>query len=711
MMKISLRLASRIGVLLLTLGLLIPAPISRADEGMWTFDNPPRKEWKERYGFEPSDSWLEHLRLSSVRVEGASASFVSPDGLVLTNQHVGRSSVQKLSTAARNLVKEGFYAKTRAEELRCPDLELSVLVSYENVTDRVKSAVKRGASDQQASAQRAAAISAIEKEAAAKTGLRCEVVTLYSGGEYWLYRFKKYTDVRLVFSVEEQIAYFGGDYDNFTYPRYDLDITFFRVYENGAPAHTEHYLKWSEKGPAEGEFVVLSGNPGSTARLLTQAQLRYQRDLGNPLQMQSWTVRRDALVRYGARGAEEARRSSVARLGLENSIKRLVGQQAGLKNPRLMSKKDEDEKRLRAEVSKQPDLRQRYGAAWGQIELAYRGLAATAKRIAFSTLTPSRTDSLATSLGNPLSRLAAAACVLVRYADQVGKPNDERYEEFRETKIEALKSGLLSAAPIYPDMEEALLAAWLEDVQKILGAADPFVRAALGGSTPAEVARHAVTGTKLADVATRKALFDGGAAAINKSDDPMIALARRVEPVNRQLRAWYEEKVQSVEANAGQKIAEARFAVYGKTIPPDANSQLRLSYGKVLGYEEDTTLVPYKTTFYGLYDRAESFNEKPPFDLPARYKQGRSLLDLTTPLNFAYTADTIGGNSGSPVVNRAGEIVGVNFDSNIQKLPNRYMFIDEAEGSRAVAVHSAAIIEALEKLYGAEALANEILGR
>jgi hypothetical protein len=678
---------------------------------MWTFDNPPRKQWRENYKFDPPDSWLEHLRLSSVRVEGASASFVSADGLVMTNQHVGRSAVQKLSTAERNLIKDGFYAPTRRDELRCPDFEASVLVSYEDVTGRVKAAVKRIASDKEASAQRGAEIAVIEKESNDKTGLRSEVITLYNGGEYWLYRFKKYSDVRLVFAPEEQIAYFGGDYDNFTYPRYNLDITFFRAYENGAPAKTEHYLKWSAKGADQGEFVVLSGNPGSTARLLSVAQLRYHRDTGNPLQMQSWTARRDALQRYASKGSEEARRASTPRLSLDNSIKRLVGQQAGLHNVRLMSRKEDDEKQLRSEVARRADLQRNYGTAWSQIEIAYRGLSTMGKRIAFSTLTPSRVDSFATTFSNPVSRLAAIATVLVRYSEEVAKPNDQRYEEFRDSKLDSLKTGLMSGAQIYPDMEEALLASWLEGVQKALGTQDPFVRAALGGSTPAEAAKRAVAGTKLADVASRKALLEGGAAAIAKSDDPMIGIARRVEPTIRRLRSWYEDRVLSVEAAAGQRIAEARFAVYGKTISPDANSHLRLSFGKVLGYEEDTTLVPYRTTFYGLYDRAESFGQKPPFDLPDRYAKGRPSLDLSTPFNFVYTADTIGGNSGSPIINAAGEIVGVNFDSNIQKLPNRYMYIDENEGSRAIGVHSAAIIEALRKLYGAEKLAAEILGR
>ncbi|HLL72485.1 MAG TPA: S46 family peptidase, partial [Pyrinomonadaceae bacterium] len=543
--------------------------------------------------------------------------------------------------------------------------------------------------------QRKSEIAAIEKESTEKTKLKSEDVTLYSGGEYWLYRYKKYTDVRLVFAPEEQIAFFGGDYDNFTYPRYNLDVTFLRVYENGQPAKTEHYFKWSPKGPADGEFVVLSGSPGSTNRQLTLAQLQYQRDLGNPLQMQVWSSRRDALNRYSALGAEQARRANSGRRSLENSIKRLESQQAGLLNARLFGKKEAEEKALRAALAAKPELQAAYGSAWEQVAVAYAALPKMAKRIAFTTIAVP-------------SRLGSIASTLVRYAEEIRKPNDRRYDEFRDARLDALKVNLFSPAPIYPDLEEAALAAWLEEAQKTLGKDDAFIRAALAGSSPAQIAREVIAGTKLADVAFRKSLFEGGAEAVVKSDDPLIALARRIEPVYRELRAWNEENILSVDTSAGQRIAKARFAVYGKTIHPDATFTLRLSYGRALGYAEDTTLVPFKTTFYGLYDRAESFNEKPPYDLPARYKEGRAKFSLSTPFNFVYTADTIGGNSGSPVINRNAEIVGLNFDSNIQKLPNRYVYVDEEEGGRAVAVHSMAIIEALRKLYDAGKLADEI---
>ncbi len=686
---------SRRSVVLVLCVLAVSVVALTGDEGMWTFDNPPRALIKEKYGFDLTDPWLEHLRLASARLgDGGSGSFVSPDGLIFTNQHVGRGQVSKLSTPDRNFVRDGFYAATRDQELKCPDLEVNILMSYADVTMRVQGAVKPGASDEDANNQRKAEISAITQECVAETGLKCDVVTLYSGGEYWLYRNKRYTDIRLVFAPEEQIAYFGGDYDNFTYPRWNFDITFFRAYENDQPARPPSHLTWSKAGAAEGELIFVSGYPGSTARLLTVAQLAYQRDVGNPLQMEVWKSRAAALERYAARGPEEARRASPTRLSLSNSLKRGIGQQDGLSNPRIFARKERDEADLRAKVAANPDWKARYASAWDEVAAAYAGLPAYAKRLAYSTFTP--------------IRLANLASTLVRYAEEVPKPSAQRYAEFADARLDGVKFTLASAAPVYLDMEEAQLAGWLDDALKALGPDDAFIKAALGGRTAAVVAREAIGGTKLADPAVRRALVESGPAAIGASTDPLLELARRVEPVIRELRTWQERTILSVEAAAGERIARARFAVYGKSVYPDANFNLRLEYGTVLGYEEDTTLVPYKTTFHGLYERAASFNEKPPFNLPARWRDGKSRLDLSTPFNFVYTADTIGGNSGSPVVNRAGEIVGINFDSNLQKLPNRYLYVDDAEGSRAVGVHSAAVIEGLRKLYGAEALVREL---
>jgi hypothetical protein len=688
------------GLGLAILVVLAGAPAPRADEGMWTFDNPPRAQWKERYGFEPTDAWLDHLRLSSVRIvegqSGGTGAFVSADGLLLTNQHVASGQLQKLSTEGRDLVRDGFLARDRTEELRCPDLEALVLVSYENVTGRIQSAARPGASDAEAAAARRGALAAIEAAALNTPDLRSTVVTLYHGGEYWLHRYKRYTDIRLVFAPEEQIAYFGGDYDNFTFPRHDFDLAFLRVYDNGRPASIEHFLRWSARGPSDGEFVVLSGVPGATDRLLTLTQLRFQRDIANPLQRAAWESRRRTLAAYATASAEAARRASATLRSLDNSLKRLVGQQQGLEHPRVLERKDQQERALRAAVARNPDWQRQYGSAWERIDAAYRALPAMAPRLTFSTLA--------------VSRVANVASLLARYAEEIGRPDGERLDEIRESRREGLRFTLLSAAPLYLDLEEAVLAGWLEQARSTLGADDPFVKAALGDRSASEAAHAAIAGTRLGDVAVRQALLEGGADAIRQSPDPLLALARRVERVIRELRTWQEQHLRSVETGAGQQIAAARFAAYGRSAYPDANSTLRLGFGRVAGYEDGSTLVPWKTTFHGLYDRSEGFGGKPPFDLPERWRIGREKLNLATGLNFVYTADTIGGNSGSPVVNRDGELVGLNFDSNQQRLPGRYLYVDEDGGSRAIGVHSAAIVEALTKLYDASALVAELIG-
>jgi hypothetical protein len=687
----------RFPALLLVINFLIGIPAVTADEGMWTYDNPPLKQWKERYNFEPSKEWMDKVRLASVKVVGSSGGFVSPNGLIVTNHHVASSIIAKLSTKERDLMKTGFYAKSQAEELKAQDAEATVLVSYENMTERVHGAVKPGVTNAEAAAQRSVVIAAAEKDSSQKTGLKCEVVSLYSGGEYWLYCFKRYTDIRLVMAPEEQAAFFGGDYDNFTFPRHDLDFTFLRAYENGKPASTPNYFKWSESGPKENEFVVATGFPGSTARLMTVAQLAYARDHGNPLLKQVWETRRKALEDYSKSGPEQFRQASPGMRSFANSLKRLKGQQDGLLNPRMFAKKESEEKELRTRLAEKPDLEKQYAPAWENIAKAYAELPAMSKRLSFSNLAA--------------SRLATIASQIVNYQIESAKPNEKRYPEFRDSRLDAFRTSVLSPAPIYVEMEETALTSWLEEAAKVLGPNDPFVKAALGDADAAEVARRAVRETKLADPSVRKALLDGPADAVAKSTDPMIALARRVEPIVRELRAWSEENIAAVEAANGTKIAQARFTVYGRSMPPDANSNLRLSYGAVKGYEEDTTLVPFKTTYFGLYDRALSFNEATPYELAPSLKARKDKIDLSTPLNFVYTADTIGGNSGSPVINRNAELVGLNFDSNLQKLSNRYWFIEDEEGSRAVAVHSGGILEALRKVYDASELANELLAK
>lgn len=681
-----------------------------ADEGMWTFDNPPLRFWKEKYGFEPTQDWLDHVRLSTARISdgnpgGATGSLVGQEGLLLTNQHVGAGQVSKLSQTGRNFVKEGFYARTRAEELRCPDMVATVLVKYENVTALIRQAVKAGANPTTAAEQRRQASLALEKEQGEKSGLYCEVVSLYNGGEYWLYYYKRYSDVRLVFVPEEQIAYFGGDYDNFTFPRYSLDIAFLRVYENGQPLRPSHFLKWSTQDVSETDLVFVPGFPGSSARLATVAQLSYQRDYANPMQIRLIESRLDAVRKYAVRGEEQRRQVAHIERLLSNTLKRLKGQQAGLRNQDVFNKKASEELALRKAVQARSDLLGLYGNPWEEIGAAYRRMATKGKRLAYSNLA--------------LSRISTLASLFVRYAEEVAKPNAQRNEEFRDAGLQGLRLSLLSSAPFHLEMEEALLGAWFNEVQQKLGQKDPFVVALLNGRTPAVAASLVIGGTQLHNLDYRLHLVEGGPEAIASADDPLLALARRIEPVLRQLRHWNETTVLNIEASAGERIANARFAVYGKNAYPDANFNLRIAYGTVLGYEENAVRVPYKTTFFGLFERAFAFGQKQPYALPQRWLAGQDQLDLKTPLNFVYNADTIGGNSGSPVINRQGEIVGINFDGNIQKLVNRWLYVDEANnssttgtqnGSRAVGVHAAAIIEALQKLYEAGTLVKEIRG-
>ncbi|MBI1765125.1 MAG: S46 family peptidase [Acidobacteria bacterium] len=695
---------------LIVVVLLSFTPVLWADEGMWTFDNPPLRFWKEKYSFEPTQAWLDHIRLSTVRLNessagGATGCLVGPDGLLLTNQHVGAGQVSKLSPSGRDFVKEGYYARTRDEELRCPDMVATVLVKYEDVTQRIRQAVKPGATPAEAAEQRRLASLALEKEQREASSLSCEVVSLYNGGEYWLYYYKRYTDVRLVFVPEEQIAYFGGDYDNFTFPRYSLDIAFLRVYENGQPLKPQHYLKWASQDVCENELVFVPGFPGSSARLSTVAQLRYQRDHANPTQIHLLQARLDAVHKYSARGEDQRRQVAYTERLLSNALKRFNGQQAGLLSVGVFKKKVAEEQALRKAVLDRPNWQKMFGDPWQEIQRAYQQMPSYGKRLAYSNLAVSRAGTLAS--------------FMVRYAEEAAKPDAQRYEEFREARLQSLRFTILAPSPLYLEMEEALLAAWLSDAQQVLGAQDPFVVAALNGQTPAAAVKAALGGTQLHKVEFRRQLFEGGPEAIAKADDPLLALARRIEPVMRHLRAWNETNVLNVEASAGERVANARFAVYGKSTYPDANFNLRIAYGTVAGYDEGALRVPFKTTFFGLFERAFAFGKKEPFGLPQRWLAGQSQLNLGTPLNFVYNADTIGGNSGSPVINRRGEIVGINFDGNMQKLVNRWLYVDEEHnanpsssqnGSRAVGVHTAAIIEALQKLYDAGALVKEIKG-
>jgi hypothetical protein len=671
--------------------LLIPIAV-RADEGMWTFDNPPFKLLQERYHFTPTQQWLDHIRLSCVRMnDGGSGSFVSPHGLLLTNHHVARGQLQKNSTAQHDYIRDGFYAATPAQEMKSPDLEVNVLVSMENVTARVASAVQDAKTPEAAFAARNAVIAAIEKESLQKTGLRSDIVTLYQGGEYWLYRYKKYTDVRLVFAPEQQAAFFGGDPDNFTYPRYDLDMALFRVYENGKPIDSKDYLKWNPAGAGDGELVFVAGHPASTHRLDTMAQLEYMRDFFQPNTIKSLQHRIGVLEQYSAQGTEQARQAASAIFGLANSLKAYTGRHKGLLDQQAMAAAQKAEDDFRSKVMGRADWKAAYGGAWDAIAAAQKQAASRVKQRIYRNLD---------------SQLGILALNIVEYVAEIRKPDADRLPAYHDAGLDTLKFRMFSPAPVYPAMEIARIAGALEQAQAELGANDPFVQAALNGRSPKEAASALVSGSKLADPAVRRALVDGGEAAVAASNDPMIVLARRLDPIRRELTKWSDDNVQSVEQRAGEQLGKARFAAYGKSTYPDATFTLRLSYGKVQGYPMNGTKAPSKTTYYGLYDRAASFNYEGPFYLPSRYQENRDKLTLTTPLDFVTTNDIIGGNSGSPVVNAKGEIVGLIFDGNIESLAGDFFY--DGETNRAVAVHTAAMTEALRKLYNAPALLEEL---
>ncbi len=686
---------SRRALLCLGLGAALTLPVL-ADEGMWTFDNPPLKRLKEVYGFEPSQAWLDKVRLASVRfMDGGSGSFVSKDGLMITNHHVGLGCIQNISTHESDHVANGFYAGSREKEPGCPGYEVNVLMSTEEVTAKVLGVVKPEMNDKAAREARKGVTAQIENECAAATGLRCNVVSLYQGSEYHLYRYQKYTDVRLVFAPEQQIAFYGGDPDNFTFPRHDLDIAIFRAYEKGKPVTPAAYLPWSQDGAGDDELVFVSGNPGSTSRLSTVAQLEFLRDQALPANL-AFLKRRLALLNaYSARGPEQARRAKAMIFGLENSQKALKGRLEALQDAKAMAAKAADEQALRDKVTADAALAKAVGDPWTTVAAAQKKAATRFGESRF--------------VGFGGSRLLGIAGQIVFYVAEVEKPNEVRFEEFVDANLSSLDNRLYSKAPIFDDMEETTLADQLQFALEGLGKDHPFVKAALGGKTPAQVAKEAISGTKLKDVAERKALVEGGTAAVAASTDPMIVLARKLEPFVREIRKWSEDEVQAPVTRAGEKLAQARWKIQGRTVNPDATFTLRLSYGVVKGFPAEGTEVAPRTTFHGLYDRSASWGYKGPWALPRRWLDKKPALDLETPLNFVSTADIIGGNSGSPTLNKKGEFVGIIFDGNIQSLALDYFYTEDQ--ARAVSVDSRGIIEALRKVYDAPALADELTGK
>ncbi|HEY3972168.1 MAG TPA: S46 family peptidase [Candidatus Sulfotelmatobacter sp.] len=675
----------------------VGSTLATADEGMWLYNAPPKDKIKAKYGFQLTQQWLDHVRLSSVRFNnGGSGSFVSPDGLTFTNHHVGAACVQQLSTEGHDYIKTGFYAKTQAEEAKCPNLELNQLVGIEDVTDKVNAGVKPEMSAADAGQAQRAAMSQVEKDCTTATGLRCDVVILYSGQVYNLYKYKKYTDVRLVFAPEFDIAFFGGDPDNFTYPRYDLDITFFRVYENDKPAHLDNYLQWSRTGVKEGDLIFVSGHPGNTGRMLTMAQLEFLRDVQYPLTLKFLQRRIAVLQDFSKQSEENARIAKEDIFGMQNGQKAITGYQSGLLDKSIMDVKAADEAKLRASFKSDP---KNMGAPdpWDEIAQAIK-----MQQSIYPDLT------YLERMRGFAGHLAQTARALVRVAAEKPKPNSERMREFRDSNLPSFEQQLFSTEPIYKSLETALLTDSLSDMQDTLGKDDPDVQKVLQGKTAAEAAKEMIASTKLDDVAVRKQLYEGGQAAIDASTDALIVAMRAIDADARATRKQYEDKVESVVRRDGTIVAKARFAQSGFAQPPDATFTLRLSYGAVKGYQENGKTIPFETNIGGAYQHAAEHNSQPPYNLPESWMQSKAKLDLKTPLNFVSTPDIIGGNSGSPTVNKAGEVVGIIFDGNIESLPWNFAFNDRQ--GRAVSVDSRGIQEALRKIYGATALADELMG-
>ncbi len=676
----------------LALALLATAGL-RADEGMWTFDNVPVKRIKASLGVDVDQAFLDRLRLATVRFPGATGSFVSAEGLVLTNHHVGRGAIQQVSSAEHDYIRDGFTAVDRDHEIKVPGLVLVTLEKMRDVTKDMEAAVKPGMAPAEARKAKEAALLALQQAEQKATGLQVESVSLYNGGETWLYGYKRHTDVRLVAAPEAQMASFGGDPDNFVYPRHDLDFSLFRVYENGKPYKPAAFLPFAAIGAKVGEPVFISGHPGATARQETLAQMAYARDTAIPFNLKSWRRRREALLRYGATSAEARRLVQDQVYGLENNLKRWEGFFRTLRDAENWARLEKQEAELKAAVAKRGG-RTAVGA-WEAIAQAVDREKGMMKERAL--------------VGTLSSQTLAYALALHQGRAERAKPSEQRLAEFSEARLKATETRILNPRAIDLGVDRTLMLNALTEAQEVLGKDHAFVKAVLNGRTPEQVVEAAFSGTRLMDVAQRKAVWEQGEGA---TSDAMLTLAKAIDPFVRKLRKQYEDEVESVLKEQGGKLAQQRFAIYGHEAYPDATFTLRLGFGKVEGYPANGTWQAPFTTFAGLYDRAWSMGPEfmdGAWKLAPRWVDAWKQLDLTTPYNFAYSADTIGGNSGSPVVNAKGEVVGLNFDGNQEKLGNRYLY--DPRTMRAVAVDGRAILAALKGVMGGGHLAQELQGR
>lgn len=664
-----------------------------ADEGMWTFDNIPTSEIYQKYRVKINKAQLQKIRLSSVRLNnGGSGSFVSPAGLVLTNHHVALSQLQKLSNEKTDLIKNGFYARTLAEEIACPDLEMNVLISYEDVTTKVLTQINPKNPPSKQVEQKNEIFARLKKQSFATTGLRSDIVTLYNGGEYWLYRYKQYTDIKLVMAPNLQLAFFGGNEDNFQYPRYSLDFAFFRVYENGKPLESKNYLSWSRFDITEKDPLFVSGHPGRTSRQKTLYEITFLRDRLIPAYMAYLKKKEDIYHSYLQKHPEDRMKLNSHIFMIENAKKSFQGQWQALQEPEMIAKKKQQQDILQKFLKTNPKLKREIGNPWQKIRLT---IDKKSLRI---------NDFFYTGSGG--SRMAGYAILFMLYAQEMQKPDHKRLRAFQQVAQRSLQLKLLSPAPIYPDIEQFIFQKNLQLAQNVLGKDHPYIKLALRDKPAKLIAELLFSKSQIHRLEFRKKLFSSGPNAILKSRDPFLLWAAGVASFRRKFHQWQEKTIDIVLKEEGNHLTKLRFAKYGKEIYPDATFSLRFSYGQALGYQTKTGRIPFRTTFYGLVNRSLAFGQQKPYHLPKIFLDNLSKLDLATPLNIISNNDITGGNSGSPVLNKNFEITGLVFDGNYYSHGWDYAYSDEK--GRCVLLSTRAIIETLAKLYRATPLIKEI---
>ncbi len=662
------------------------------DEGMWTYDHFPVAQMRAKYGWAPGAAWLRHWQFASIRlVQGCSASLVSSEGLVMTNHHCVRACLNDLADATHDYLVDGFYARKVGDERRCPALEANQLVQITNVTRQVQVATA-GKSDRAFREAERAARARIERACGTSAQLRCQVVALFNGGVYDLYKYKRYQDLRVVFAPEESAAFFGGDPDNFTFPRYDLDVAFVRIYDHVKPLRTDDYLKFATTAVRQGDIAFVSGNPGGTEREDTLAELQFQRDVAQPFTLSFLSELRGILSDFGTKGAEQARSSKTLRFSIENSLKTYQGRQSALVQGTVIADKARDEEDLREHLAATAASPMSDGRAWDAIAAAIMHARQIYARLELLEHFPQR-----------LSPLLGQAMALNRYAAEAGKPDGRRLEEYTDANFPTLKQKIVSPAPIHAELERTILAWWLQKVRENLGAADADVEALMRERSPQEIADAIIGGTRLMDASVRAQLLAGGPASIDAYQDPLLDFARALDAPARAVRDDYENSVQAVITKNAGLIAKARFALSGASAYPDATFTLRLSYGTVMGYQENGHAVAATTKFAEAYAHA---SESEPFRLPGSWIKAEQGLDPDVDLNFVSTNDIVGGNSGSPVIGRNGEVIGLIFDGNIESLGGYYGY--DGGVNRAIAVDARGIIEALRKIYHADRLVKEL---